>query len=170
MPSRTLAVLAFAILAGGCQPPMQDFTSTQWKFKARFPGKPEEKSQPGPFGTTMTMFAVESRNGMMGVAAVDMPIPENESPAQIQARLDGARDGAIRNLGGTQKSSSEITLNGKWPGREYSASITKPTPGQVRSKIFLVGKRMYMVMVAGTDSYATSSNATAFLNSFQLIE
>ena len=157
-------------LVAGCQPAMQDFTSTQLKFKARFPGKPKEQSQSGPFNTTMTMFAVESRNGVYMVGVADLPIPTGESDAMIQNRLDGSRDGAVRNIDGTLKTSGAITLNGKYPGREFVASVTKPQQGQVRAKIYMVGTRLYQVMVIGTDSYATNSQATEFLNSFQVIE
>lgn len=42
--------------------------------------------------------------------------------------------------------------------------------GQIRARIYLVGNRLYQVMVIGTDSYTTSSGANAFLDSFKLIE
>jgi hypothetical protein len=115
------------------------------------------------------MYGVENRDGVFGIAVSDTPFG-NESPETIQNRLDGARDGAIRNVGGTQKSSSPITLNGKYPGREFSASITQPKKGQVRARVYLVGSRFYQVMVMGTDSFATNSKADEFLNSFQVIE
>ena len=98
MRVRSVHLLILIVLAGGCQPAMQDFNSNQWKFKARFPGKPKEQSQSGPFNTTMTMFGVESRNGMVGVAVADLPIPAGESDAMLQNRLDGSRDGAVNDL------------------------------------------------------------------------
>ena len=170
MRSLGFIVFALALTASGCQPAMQDFTSQQHGFKARFPGSPKEQSQPGPMGIQMTMYMVESKNGVIGVAVADMPIPERESDAEIQARLDGSRDGALQNVGGSLKSSTAITLNGKYPGREFTGTITKPTTGQMRAKIFLVNKRLYQVLVMGTDSYANSANATEFLNSFQLTQ
>ena len=109
MPSRGLIVFALALIASGCQPPMQDFTSQKWKFKARFPGKPDEKTQPGPQGITMTMFMVESRNGATGIGIADMPFPDDMPQAQIDGALDGAQDGIIRNGKGTLKSSNKIT-------------------------------------------------------------
>jgi hypothetical protein len=149
---------------------MQDFTSQKWKFKTRFPGKPDEKTQPGPQGISMTAFYTESRSGAMLVGVADMPIPENEPNETIQERLDGSRDGAIRNVGGTLKSSQAITLNGKYPGREFSATLTTPAQGQMRCKVFLVNRRLYQVLVLGTDSFVTSQKADEFLNSFQLID
>ena len=54
---------------------MPEFVSKEWKFAAKFSGKPKEQSQAGPVGTTMTMFGVESKDGMYGIAVADMPIP-----------------------------------------------------------------------------------------------
>lgn len=170
MLSRSLIILSLAIVAGGCSAPMEDFTSDAHKFKARFPGKPKLQSQPGPQGTTMQMYAVESRNGVMAVAVADLPLPSDMPPAQVDSALDGAMNGQVRSGGGSLKTSSSIMINGKYPGRELVASITQPKTGQVRSKLFLVKNRLYQVMVMGTDSYATSSQATEFLNSFKMMD
>lgn len=170
MLSRSLIILSLALVTSGCQKPMEDFTSDAHKFKARFPGKPKLQSQPDPAGTTMQMYAVEDRNGVMAVAVADMPLPENMSETQVNGALEGAVNGQVRSGGGSLKTSSSIMVNGKYPGRELVASITQPKTGQVRSKIFLVKNRLYQVMVMGTDSYATSSQATEFLNSFQLMD
>jgi hypothetical protein len=122
-------------------------------------------------GAELTMFGVESKDGMYGIGVADLPIPDGETAAQIQDRLDGARDGAVRNINGTLTSSSSITLGKqKYPGREFHATITKPKVGQVRARVYLVGKRVYQVIVMGTNEYATSKEATAFLDSFRLTE
>ena len=166
----TLLTVAVSLIAAtGCKRPMTEFTSTEYKFKASFPSKPTEQEQTAS-GIKFKMFATESKNGAYMVWVADIPIPANESDAMLQQRLDGARDGAIKNVGGTQKSSSASTLAGKYPGREFSAGITQPTEGLLRARIYLVGTRLYQVMVIGIDSYANSSEATAFLNSFKLTE
>jgi hypothetical protein len=168
---RALLLLALVPLASGCQkvPPLEDFTSTEYKFKARFPGKPKMEEKPGPMNTTLRMFGAETRDGVCGVGVVDVQLFEGLPPEAIAAALQGGETEMVKNLGGTLKSSSSITLDGKYPGREFSASITQPKVGQVRAKLFLVGKRMYQVIVMGTDSYATNPKATEFLNSFQLL-
>src|SRR5262245_41978245 len=100
MLPRTALLLLVVVPLAGCGQKMQDFTSSEHKFKARFPGTPKEQSQSGPLGTQLKMYAVENRDGMMGVAVTDMPIPAGESDAKVQDRLDGAQEGAIRNVGG----------------------------------------------------------------------
>jgi hypothetical protein len=174
-----VVVLGLAIAPAGClrveqlasteSNPTEEFTSTDYKFKVKFPGKPKQTERT-ELGIKVKMFSVEERDGAYMVGVSDMPIPERESERQIQNRLDGARDGAIRNVNGKLKSSSPITLNGKYPGREFTATITKPIQGQTRARIYLVNRRLYQVMLVGTDSYATSPQATEFLNSFQLVE
>jgi hypothetical protein len=162
-------VLVLAAAAGGCQRPMEEFTSQEYKFKVKFPGKPEVRNE-SAHGIGFKMFGTESRNGGYVVGVADMPIPAGEPDRVIQDRLDGAVDGAVRNINGTNQKSSSITLAGKYPGRELTASITTPKQGQVRGRIYLVGTRLYQVLIIGTDSFATASQANEFLNSFQLIE
>lgn len=168
--TRPLAALALALAASaGCQKPMTEYKNTEYKFKAMFPGTPKVDTQTAPVGVSFKMFSTEARNGAYMIGVADMPIGENEPAHQTQARLDGAQAGAIGNVGGSLKASREVTLDGKYPGREFSAAITKPMTGQVRARIYLVGKRLYQVMVVGTDSYTTSSQANQFLDSFGLL-
>jgi hypothetical protein len=165
---RPLAALAVALVASaGCQKPMAEYTNSQYKFTAMFPGTPKEQSQSAA-GVAFKMFGTEDKNGAFMVGVGDMPIGENESAEQTRMRLDGAQAGAIANVGGSLKASKDVQLDGKYPGREFSASITKPTTGQVRARVYLVGRRMYQVMVIGTDSYATSARANQFMDSFKL--
>ena len=175
MRAHTLGAVAFVSLAVGCQK-MEDYTSKEWGFRAKFPGKPQVKQQSQSVaGQTIqfTMFMVESRNWAYMVGVSDMPLPDGETQAQIQRRLDDARDGAVGNIGATLSSSSEITFQGKYPGREFAAKLPPipngPSDGQIRCRIYLVGKRMYQTMVLGTPKYVNDARATEFLNSFQLL-
>jgi hypothetical protein len=163
-----LFVVALGTLAlTGCKRPTE-FTSTEYKFKATFPGSPKVDEQTA-LGVKFKMFSTDSRNGGVAVGVADMPIPPNEAEAEIQKRLDGARDGAIQNVGGKQRSSDRITLDGKYPGREFSADLTKPANAQLRARIYLVGTRLYQVLVVGTSNYVNSAEANTFLNSFKLL-
>src|SRR5581483_3261262 len=143
----------------------------EWKFKAKFPGKPKQNEQ-AVMGVKVLMFSVEQKDGVYGVGVSDMPMPAGITAGNKEGLLDAARDGAIRNINGKQKSSIPIFLDGKyqWPGREFTATITQPTQGQARARIYLVGKRLYQVVVMGTDSFATSAQVTEFLDSFHVIE
>jgi hypothetical protein len=95
---------------------------------------------------------------------IDLPIPAGEPKATIQKRLDGARDGMVRNLRGTLVSSSRITLQKKYPGRQVQATL--PTAQQfLHGRVYLVGTRLYLILVSGPKEWATSAEATRFLDS-----
>jgi hypothetical protein len=161
------AVCLFAL--AGCGASFEEYKSAEGQFKISFPGKPKEQTQPGP-GFTMKAVTVEGRNGAYVAAFGDMPIPEKEPPAKIDDRLDGAVQGMATTNAGTIKSSNKITINGKYPGREFEIAITRPKQGTVRGKVFLKGRRLYQVFALGTDSFASSGDATKFLDSFALTE
>ncbi|VTU01773.1 Uncharacterized protein OS=Crinalium epipsammum PCC 9333 GN=Cri9333_3190 PE=4 SV=1 [Gemmataceae bacterium] len=178
MPRPALLLVCVAALAGGCKKsgPMEAFDSKEWKFTAKFPGKPEVKSQsapvPGGPQVTMHMFSVTERNGAMMIGVADMPIPEGEGAAKIEERLDGARDGAVANIGATLQTSSPVKLQGKYPGREFTAKLPPPPKGPpeglVKARIYLVGKRLYQTMVIGTTAFVIEARSTEFLDSFQV--
>jgi hypothetical protein len=155
------------LLATGCGPEqMKPFTSAEGKFTAQMPGTPTEKTQMAA-GITFKMYMVETRSGGMVVGVADMPIGANESEAMIQQRLDGARDGAVKNINGTLAGSSQITLAGKYPGRELTANLPE-NKGILKARIYLVGARMYQVMVLGNAAYVNSENAGKFFDSFSV--
>ncbi|WP_439630013.1 hypothetical protein [Gemmata sp.] len=168
-------LVCLAALAAGCKKsgPMEEFDSKEWKFKAKFPGKPESKSQaapiPGGGQVTMHMFSKEERNGAFVVGIGDLPLPDGMSPADVQNSLDGARKGAIDNVKGELQTSSPITLQGKYPGREFTAKVARGTTDLlIRSRIFMAGKRQYQVMVMGDASFMSDARVTEFLDSFQV--
>jgi len=114
------------------------------------------------------MFYTSDRNGSYGVSYADLPIPDNESPLEVQSHLDGFRDGHLADIGGKLVSESRIQLNGKYPGRDIHAAVPS---GQAyaHSQVFIVNKRLYVVLVVGVESWVDSSETKKFLDSFALI-
>jgi hypothetical protein len=160
-------VLAGALLLSGCgSKEFKEFKSADGGFKVLMPGTPKEKTQATP-GGELKMYLVEERNGAYMAGFANTPIPPNESEAQTQNRLDGARDGAVRNINGTLVKDTKIKLAGKEPGREIEANLPQ-NKGIIRARFYIVGSRMYQVMVVGTKSFAGSADATKFLDSFAL--
>ena len=195
MPTRRAAVLVPALLipavVAGCGLDLSkfgatnpaggkpfEFTSAQWKFTARFPAEPSKSTQnaPVPGGRTVpfTMFTAEFAGKDAGcvVGVADVPVPAGASPTMLDAMLDGARDGAVKNVKAKLTRSREVTLDGKYPGREFTATFTQPVKGQLRARIFLAGNRLYQVFVVGADEGGAvgSAEATAFLDSFAVTE
>jgi hypothetical protein len=155
------------LLVSGCgKAEFKEFASADGRFKVQMPGTPKEQTQTAA-GVTMKIYTLEEKDGAYAVSFADMPIPAGESEAQLQARLDGSRDGMLRNTGGILTSESKINLSGKYPGREVQADIASKK-GILRARFYLVDRRLYQVVVTGTKPWATSANATKFLDSLVL--
>ena len=72
-------------------------------------------------------------------------------------------------MGGTFKSESKIELDGKHPGREILADIPSKG-GAVRARVYLVGTRLYQIMVVGKKGFEESADTLKFLNSLKLTQ
>jgi len=162
----SLVVLAGVFFLSGCgSKELKEFKSPAGGFKVLMPGNPKEQTQNTAAGQ-FKMYSVEERNGAYMAGFADTPIPPNEPEAKTQIRLDGARDGAVGNIKGTLVREAKIQLSGN-PGREIEANLPQ-NKGIVRARFYIVGSRMYQIMVVGTKSFAGSSDATKFLDSFAL--
>ena len=161
-----VAVVLFALVGcGGSEP--QPVTNAGGKYKVLMPGTPKTQTQPAA-GMTMHVQSYEEGDGAFMVAYVDTPIPENESEAQIQSRLDGSRDGALGNISGKLVSESQIKLAEKYHGREFRGDIPK-LKGVVVARVYLVGSRLYQVMAVGKPSWVDRDVIKKCIASFELV-
>ncbi len=161
-----IAVILFTLAGcGGSEP--QPVTSAAGKYKLLMPGSPKTQTQPAA-GMTMHVQSYEEGDGAFMVAYVDTPIPDNESEAQIQSRLDGSRDGALSNISGKLVNESQIKLADKYHGREFRGDIPK-LKGVVVARVYLVGSRLYQVMAVGKPSWVDRDVIKKCLNSFELV-
>lgn len=161
-----LPALGLVFLLSGCgSVEFKEFSNADGRFKILFPGTPKEKTQ-NAGGVTIRMFYVEQRNGGYFVAVNGLPQPVQDR--DIKNVLDGARTGALARSGGKLTSESDVTLAGKYPGREINADLTKPAAGKLRTRVYLVGDRMFQVMVMGTGSFVDGADTKKFFDSFQL--
>lgn len=162
--------LLVACLAADPEPPtkLKNFPSKEGKYQVKMPAKPKSQSVETA-GTTMHLATCEERDGALSVGYGDMPIPAKETAEEIETRLDGARDGAMKNSGQTLISEEKIKLAGKHPGRLLNGSLPGGK-GITRSKFFIVGKRLYIVQVIGKKEFVESADAKTFLDSFKLID
>lgn len=79
--------------------------------------------------------------------------------------LDGARDGAVRNIQGTLLSETIIDMNG-YPGRELR--IEGPQKIILISRIYLVEKRLYQIMAVSKPDHSFDKKINEVLNSFKI--
>jgi len=109
------------------QPIYDSFTQFEpagGKFTVQMPGKPRETLN-SEAGEEVVMYSVQEQNGGYAVAYSDVPISADESASQIRSHIDGAFELLLRKSGATLTSASDITLAGKFPGREYKAKLSQ---------------------------------------------
>lgn len=170
---KTRAVLLFSALAlsvsTGChQKPSTEFVSPDGKFKVKFPGEPEVKVESAA-GIVLKMYLVESWGRSYMVGWADVPLPSWESESRTKSRLFDGRDGALKAVNGKSNGTSKtIQLLDRFPGLEFGGTAEGK---HLRARIYLVGTRMYQLLVAdGTESFPTSAAADEFFNSFEVID
>jgi hypothetical protein len=166
---RILGVLALGLglTFGAARARLEPFVCKEGGFSAEMPGTPtREVDHEGAM--TLVSWAVGTREGVCYISYTDVPLPKDIPEARIQAMLDLLRDQMVRDLGGTMTTSSRVLFAGKHPGRVYEATVHEPKEGVVRGRMYLVDRRLYKIHVLGRKEYATSADATAFLDSFRL--
>lgn len=148
-------------------PALETFVCKEGGFQARMPTAPiREVLTEGPLFSVS--WSVESRDGIYWISYVDLPLPKDMPDARVQAMLDQSRDSTVETVRGAMTKSSNVLFAGKFPGRVYEAKTIKPE-ALFRGRIYLVGNRLYRIHVLGRQAYATSADATTFLESFALM-
>ncbi len=129
---------------------------------------------------TLTQQTVSSKAGPLTVRTATVDLGSrvymtmyNEYPAAliegkpVSPILDGARDGAVKNVHGTLRSEQRILVS-NYPGRE----ITVDTPdGEVLiDKFFLMSNKLIQAMVGGGHGVETEPATTKFLESLRVVQ
>ncbi|MER2599915.1 MAG: hypothetical protein ABTQ73_10375 [Caldilineales bacterium] len=156
------------------------FTAPDGSFTVRMPQEPKVDEQ------TVTTEAGDIQVGMYGVEQNDsmMMVSHNGFPASIvellaagdpdviKSMLDGGRDGAVGNVGGTFQSEHDVTVNG-FPGREFTFTIdgaNSPTGDPVlgTARVILTKDRLFQLIALETQDKANATLVQSFFDSFQL--
>ena len=145
----------------------KEFASKEGRFKVLMPSEPthRENETESDFGKgTLIMETVEHSGGMFGANYCDYPAEiKKHSPDRV---LDSSRDGCVANLDGKLVSEKKIKL-GEHPGRDIQVEVDGKHI--FRARVYLVGQRLYQVVVFGPKELATSKDAEKFLKSFELV-
>ncbi len=167
MPTAPL-ILALALAT---QAPAKPFVSEAGGFRVALPGTPKEKVQSVPGinqPIEIRMFLVERGDASYGATFCDYP--EAIALADPDRVLEGGIEGALKNLKGKLLAKRNITLQGH-PGREFSASFTAPNkaPGLYRARAYLVGARLYQVILCGPEAEIAGDAGDRIFKSFALL-
>ncbi len=136
-------------------------------FKVQMPANPkvDRKQSPTNAGNVAVgSWATQTPEGVtFSVSTADYPesIIASISPT---AFLNSVRDGVVKQLQGTVKSEEEITLDG-YPGKAF---VVESPQGEVKVRNFLVGPRLYTLLVVYNPSVG-APQADTFLGSLQLV-
>ena len=149
------------------------FTSAEGKFTIMAPGtmvESQQQVQTEAGAVTLYMFLHEKSDSEAYIASYadyDSQLTELVDPNDV---LDGSRDGAVGNMGGTLTSETRITANG-FPGRDLVISATvEGRTVSARMRIFLVKNRLYQIMGLEEGANGVSAAIVAYLDSFKLID
>ncbi len=162
--------LTLSLLAGCEEFSWIDFSSPEGKFSVLMPGNPKNHAQAlnTPFGPATTYtFVYSNEDVAFAVSYTDYPI-KTQAP-DAQKIFDGARNGQLAAMrGSTLISESEVSVN-SYPGREVQMA-TPQGDGKhaIRTRMYMVNNRLYLVMVALPKDELFSRDAVKFMDSFKL--
>ena len=150
-----------------CQqnPTKGGYTSSDGNFSVSIPAAPSEQVQKSG-SLTIHQFVATQDDVAYIIIYVDYPAGMIK-PGMEERVLNAARDGATGNSKGRLLKERHIKLQGKYPGRELLV-LTADGKTAVKDRIYLVGNRMYQVMVSGTQEKLATPEIKAYLDSFQL--
>ncbi|HZZ79862.1 MAG TPA: hypothetical protein VFE62_15190 [Gemmataceae bacterium] len=164
--------LALPLLFGVAQERLpagwKEITAKETGFSVAMPAEPMIKKQAVKTVNGLVnvmMYIADGRNDSNFVVSYSDFPTANFKKADIDKRLDQARDGAITKAGGKKRSEEKIQLMGH-PGREIV--IEKNGEIIVKMRLYLVKNRLYQVMVVGQGAIFTSRDVGAFFDSFHL--
>jgi len=160
--------LLCALVGAGCSAPdFREYTSGDGHFRVLMPGTPREGTDLGIAGL-MRKVEVNTRAGAYEVTWQELKNAADATPEGLERRLDGVRNGAVRNIRGTLIDEKKITL-GRHPGREIVVDLPEQK-GRLRDRLCIAGGRLYQVMVVGREGWVGSPDADRFLDSFRLTD
>jgi len=135
-------------------------------FTVMIPGEPQaqrgEVAIPG--GKVQTAAWTSNVEGVLySISTADYP-EKVVAANPASAFLNEGKNGLVNQLKGTLKSEEDVTLQG-YPGKAFTVSSDS---GEVRARNFLVGPRLYTLLVLYNPSIG-APQADEFLSSLELI-
>jgi len=179
MPPRRLLLasmlFAVALTVAACGgPAWQDFTDHQGGYRVRMRGDPlvEKHEVQTPIGKIVGHWqSVERGNAVFGVGYADYPVEFVRAvpPHELFATV---RDGWVKRIEGRlQGDGTELKLDKQFPGLEFvAAGRFKGRDAYLRGRLYLVGTRLYQVVVFGDRETLPRSDITEFVGSFKLTD
>jgi hypothetical protein len=143
----------------------EKYKSKEGKFEIQFPAdKKVETETKKASGLDMYMATVKDGDKAFIAMYMDFPAAAKDIPAKTI--LDGAEKGSVSQSGGKLEKSKDIEFGkNKYPGREL---LVEKDGNKIRTLIILAETRMYVIAVGGPKDFATTKDASKFLDSFEI--
>lgn len=159
------AGLLFAASCSG-----ETLDAKQWHFRAAFPCQSGVSSQTVDSAAgklVFTMYSCEDTAGATFMVSVNDFPAGLIKPEEIDSRYAMALDGMAQETKGTIRTVLVTTLDGL-DGREAIVDLPDKQ-GSMKTRIFIVGDRLYQAVCVSTPGIETGPSCTTFLNSFALV-
>lgn len=149
----------------------EEFVSKDGNFKINFPKEPEASTSTIPTEVgdiaMYTFMYEESVTKVYLVSYAEYP-SELIKDADTKELLKGSKEGQVANLGEGAKvdEEKEITI-GEYPGTYFKAN---GGGFYVAAKNYLVGNRLYQLVIMRDGSYPSDEDINGFLETFELLK
>jgi hypothetical protein len=140
------------------------FNSESGRFSILVPEIPSDKteiiqSEHGPY--TSHLFKVHGEKSLFVIAWVDYDPSFNFNPA---LEMEKNRDDFIRGIKATLINNRNVTIDG-YESLEFTAETVETV---FKSRVYMVGRRPYQLLVGTAKGVDDSSNANRFFDSFKV--
>lgn len=147
------------------KPALKPFAPKGEGFQVAMPGEPKLLEQ-DIMGLKLKMWIHEAGEGGYAVAITDIgKFPDEE----IEKRLDGARDGAVKNVNGKLIKETKIMLDKKYPGRQIDVSLPAQGDAMIRQRFYIADGRLYQVMSIGKKDWVETKESATMLDSLKIL-
>jgi hypothetical protein len=146
-----------------------EFSSKAGRFSVRLPQKPKHKTTTvGNVKEIQHQFSAPGDQGVYLVSYQDNPNLEGSGPAQLQSALESGRDKLQQVFRGELLESKAVKLDKLHPGLGFRVSLPQAN-GEARCRFYMVGTRLYQILVIGVPEFTASQQATQVIDSFKLL-
>lgn len=163
VPAALVLVLAGVTAAADAE---KKFQPKDGSYSIAFPAGAEVKTQQQDpeTGVKLNIAMVDAKD--RAYAVMHLVLPDTAKGIPARTLLDAGQNGALQNSGGKLLKSDEITFGkDKHPGRDL---LVEKDGSKLRAKVIVAPPRVFIVLVGGPKDYATSEEASKFLDSFEI--
>ncbi len=164
-----VALVPLALAAQDTKPEL--FVSKDGKFSIALPGKAAEsknKAKVGDGTVDLYVFKVTHKSSAFIVTYSDYP--KDKIGADKEKFVADRVEANVANLKGKVLSNEKLALGkGKHPGREARVELGEKKQ-LYRARVYLVGERVYQVVVLGPDEFVKGKEVDDYFASFKVDE